>query len=286
MMMTSFTFGDFWTVAKDDGPTQSDVHVDKIIGAIHPFAAGVGGKCVECGKTSHVKSFAKMISDPFDFSGGPDKGEGVDGPSPEDDDSQDAWPKPPSPMLKPVTDLEVEDQENQSPEFMPVAPAANSSAPMFGGGALSSTSSAPSTVPFHQPLPELISKRFPRGSESGQVGEWVTASPQGVYNSAGQLDGQQARNGVSPPVLRQDGPVFGTPNPGQSPPAQSSHQASPAVPGPAPEDLLHHFNQCPQCGVGVDGTEKLCPNPQCGHNLENDPTASYDHWAITGGTSK
>lgn len=117
-------------------------------------------------------------------------------------------------------------------------------------------------------------QRAPRGVESGEVGEWQTNDPQGNPDTGGESPvGRPDYMGPAyEDTPKQEGPVFS--------PSQPPSMASPTAPGPTtPGPVLHHFEQCPQCGVGVVPQDANCPNPWCGHDLANDPNASYDAWA-------
>lgn len=144
---------------------------------------------------------------------------------------------------------------------------------------------------FHEPLNKVAStgqpRSFPRGQESGEVGEWQSDrafnfvpkgesrfNPAYVTPASADLPRDPMGN------IKQDGPIFGPSNPGMDPQTQvdqASRMASPKIHDEA-GPRWHNFHQCPQCGVGVDGSEHDCPNPWCGHDLANDPSASFDAW--------
>lgn len=179
--------------------------------------------------------------------------------------------RPPSPMLDPYMAPEDDSEDDDLGLAEP-----NAWGP-GGDPTTRPTSPASPDPPIYAPVVNSAStgrpQRAPRGVESGEIGEWVTANPQGNPDTGGEVPtGDPAYMGAayldSP---KQDGPVFA--------PSQPPSMASPVAPAPEPGPILHHFEQCPQCGVGVSPHDASCPNPWCGHDLANDPAASYDAWA-------
>lgn len=301
------------SAAPASGPTSTDTHVNRIIGAIHPFKAWPQDPrmCGKCGMTrsSHTRSFSKS-----DESGWMDPGSAA----PEDNDPEQAAsssydPCPNCSGTGYIAAQEAAQNNNYRTNLTPPSPMLDtfespndeSTDPMLQGsndvmGYDPQQGTAPSgwdtpdlgkpdpgnSAGFHEPIGKTAStgrpQRAPRGQESGEVGEWVSPSG-GIYHAPGELADPQHISPWGPQPREQDGPVFGTPNPAADPNSAPYQWGTPDkqdndnAPG-----SVHNFNQCPQCGVGVDGSETNCPNPWCGHNLANDGTSSYDDWEKNG----
>lgn len=302
------------------GPTQSEVHTDKIIGAIHPFLALDQDPriCAKCGMTQgkHNAGFTK--------------GAGFDTPGPDPDSlmncqscdgsgqTPNAWdPTDSCPDCGGTGQVQsLEEQQNnsmatppspqlwrfQSPEDDVTGPSAPPDPMLQAGNGTLKVPGSISPAGFHEPVwpsgPPNATKsnsqpqRAPRGSESGDVGEWQSSRafnfvPKGqLVNDLHSQDASQDLPRDPNGNVKQDGPVFGPDNPGMDPGEQVGGKwGSPQATPPQPGESVHYFEQCPQCGTAVTGTEHDCPNPWCGHDLANDPTSSFDNWQ-EGGTPR
>lgn len=343
------------------GPTQSDVHQERIIGAIHPFEPmGTDSRmCRHCGltKQSHTRSFKKDQTGfdtpfhmPLNTSPAPSALQMEEEQENNNPDTTHQYQKPPSPLLWRFMSPDDESSYFSTPDGQTHNP--------LHADVLSEDEAAElarqTLSAFHEPLDtpssnvskeatrskpsvhyrkgsalrdcgncdmshlhggvgtcdlvkgrisaddvcdeweaKTVTKRGPWGQESGQTGEWVSPKggnfvPQGQLTTEEYLRPQNQDSRAASAENRAEGPTFGPDNPGLDPATQidaASRMSSPNVPVPR-EDRKHFYSQCPQCGVALNGTESACPNEWCGHDVSHDNTASYDHWAITGGVSR
>lgn len=303
MQLTFFT--------KDAAPSQGDVHVDSVIGAIHPFIAldVDGAICAKCGLTR--SSHRSVVKGAGWDTPGPPPMDGAQCPDCGGTGSAGAWDPYGTQCsgcggFGRLQQAEERANNNMATPVQPnlqhyMSPEDDATDPMKqgGNGTLVPNTSLPAG--FHQPVnpsgpPNATkaaslgssSSRPPRGQESGEVGEWPSQLsfnfvPRGQLLTGLNVQPASADKPRTQTNLRQDGPVFGPTNPGADPTTQLNPQWG-GYDNPAPvdpDDLKHQFKQCPQCGVAVTGTEANCPNAWCGHDLEHDPTASYDAWTLS-----